>query len=64
MDNLLEKVLDRVMGALVIQDMEKLKTISEGDPTGEKVRAFLVTKVPNLEEIMKEEAASNPPQTT
>lgn len=49
------RILDRVSQVLTAEDMEKIKELDGNDPSGDVVKYFIMTKVPNLEAIIQEE---------
>ncbi|MBI2074979.1 MAG: hypothetical protein HYT83_04040 [Candidatus Levybacteria bacterium] len=59
--NILEKVFKRISNVLTLEDMEKARQIDKDDSTGNAVKYFLTTKVPNLEAIIQEETEAYKP---
>lgn len=50
-----QRILERVSQVLTAQDMQKIEELNKDDATGETVKYFIMTKVPNLEAIIQEE---------
>lgn len=50
-----QRILTRLTHALVEDDLDTLKNLRQENVSGEKIKDFLLTKVPNLEAIIKEE---------
>lgn len=51
----LRRVFQRVVHVLIDEDMKMISQLDKGDTTGNTVKYFLMTKVPNLEKIVQEE---------
>lgn len=59
LEQILGNVLTRLSQALTEVDMQKIDQMAaEQQPNSEAIKYFLLTKVPNLDEIIKEEVAS------
>lgn len=55
-DQIMDKAFDRISAALVKEDLDQIKILNETDnQLGDKVREFILTKVPNLDKIVQEE---------
>ena len=54
-DELMHRIFGRVAQALTSADIEKIKELDTDDTTGNVVRYFLLSKVPNLDAIIEEE---------
>lgn len=66
LDNILEQILDNILvrlsQALTEADMQKIEQMASSEPeNSEAIKYFLLTKIPNLDEIIKEEVASYQP---
>lgn len=50
-----QRVLRRLAHTLIKEDLKEIENINRGDEDGSKLRAFLLTKIPNLDKIINEE---------
>lgn len=64
----LKRVFSRIVNVLVDQDMQVIRELDKTDQSGNVVKYFLMTKVPNLEliiaeeiELLKKEVQTNQP---
>jgi hypothetical protein len=55
-ETLLQRVFTRVAHALTDEDIQKIEELDKKDETGQAIRYFLISKVPNFEAIIEEEA--------
>lgn len=53
----MQKVYTRIAPALTEEDMTRIKELNEQDTTGNSVRYFLLSKVPNFDAIFQEEVS-------
>lgn len=51
----IQRVFERVAHALTDEDMKKIEELDKDDETGQAVKYYLISKVPNFEAIMDEE---------
>lgn len=59
LEQILGNVLTRLSQSLTEADMQKIEEMANSNPeNSEAIKYFLLTKVPNLNEIIKEEVAS------
>ena len=59
LEQILGNVLTRLSQALTEGDMQKIEEMTSADKgNSEAIKYFLLTKVPNLDEIIKEEVSS------
>lgn len=54
-ETVLDRVFSRVAPALTNEDMRKAELLNQEDPTGNAVKYFLLSKVPNFDVILQEE---------
>lgn len=54
-NGILDAVYFRISSALTQTDLEKIAQLDAEDSTGEKAHDYISRKVPNVEEILKEE---------
>lgn len=54
-ETLMNRVLSRIAHILTEEDMKTLEQLDKEDATGNTVKYFLLTRVPKLEELVKEE---------
>lgn len=54
-DKVMKRVFQRIVNVLVETDMKMISELDKSDTTGNVVKYFLMTKVPNLELIIQEE---------
>lgn len=52
---LTQRILYRIAQVLVEEDLVEIESINKDDEDGSKVKAFLFSKVPNLDKIINEE---------
>ncbi len=59
LEQILDNVLARLSQALTESDMQKVEDMANSNPENtEAIKYFLLTKIPNLDQIIKEEVAS------
>lgn len=59
LEQILENILTRLSENLTEDDMERIEEMTSSDEThNENIKAYLVSRVPNLDEIIKEEVSS------
>lgn len=51
----MQKVYTRIAPILTDEDMAKIESLNSEDASGNSVRYFLISKVPNFDEIFQEE---------
>lgn len=54
-ETLMNRVLSRIAHILTKEDMKTLEQLDKEDTTGNTVKYFLLTRVPKIEELVKEE---------
>ena len=54
-DQVLARFLIRLSYSLTHKDLRTIDILNRDDPKGEKVKNFLIQKIPNIQEILKEE---------
>lgn len=52
---ILNKVFDRIAHVLTEDDIKQINELDKDDPTGNAVKYFLISKVPNFATIVQEE---------
>lgn len=52
---IMERIFKKIAPNLTEEDMEEIKRMDQNDEEGEKVRQFLTSKVPNFEQLLKDE---------
>ena len=57
-DRLFQKVLERIAPVLMDEDIEFLNKLNQQGGDASTIKNFLLSKVPNLEKIIAEEAKS------
>lgn len=54
-ETVMRRILTRISHALVDDDMDQIEKLDVEDLSGNKVRDFLLTRIPNLDKIVQEE---------
>lgn len=57
MNLILQRVYTQIAPNLSEEDIVRLEELNKQDPSGQAQRDFLLTKVPNFDELFKQEAA-------
>lgn len=62
LEQILGNILTRISSALTEEDMQKIQEMASSEQVNNQaIKYFLLTKAPNLDEIIKEEVASYQP---